>query len=152
MTVQLDSMLGMNYCNPHHIIATVPPLNFTLCLYYAFFLLLHVSRDVHHCIYLFGGKVTFVYVAGPLLLSNVRTGYFWMFVTTLRCQINESTRLSFLDFPHPTCTYSTKFDLQIFHPSHLLGTFFHPTHLFGPTLLWNLLKISTLLVYFALLI
>ena len=46
-------------------------------------------------------------------------------------------------------SFSTLFDLQIFHPTRLLVIFFYPTHLFGPTLLWNLLKISTLLVYLA---
>ena len=27
-------------------------------------------------------------------------------------------------FPHPTCTFSTLLDYQIFHPTRLLGTFF----------------------------
>ena len=53
-----------------------------LCLFSFYYL--HVSRDVHHCTYLFGGKATFVYVAGLLLLvkMNVRRVYFWMFVGT----------------------------------------------------------------------
>ena len=54
---------------------------------------------------------------------------------TLRCQINEYTRLSFLDFSPPYLHFLHPILLQIFHPTHLLSTFFHPIHLFGPTLL-----------------
>ena len=54
-------------------------------------------------------------------------------------------------FPHPTRTFSTLLDLEIFNPTRLLGTIFftilpylllifhflstHPTRLFGPTFL-----------------
>ena len=72
--------------------------------------------------------------------------------STLRCQINESTRLSFLDFS-PPC-------LHFFHPTRLANfpsysffrVFLHPKRLLGPICLGNLYKISTLLVYLALLV
>ena len=80
---------------------------------------------------------------------------FWIQVCTLRCQINEYTRLSFSDFfLHPTPfkkhhqliyvyrTYRTRLLGSIFHPTCLLGPTYlsylstqniHPTRLLGPT-------------------
>jgi hypothetical protein len=74
--------------------------------------------------------------------------------STLRCQINESTRLAFLDFSPPYLHFFHPTWFANFPPTRLIGTFFHPTHinLAIHTLLWNLLRLSTLLVYLALLV
>ena len=73
-------------------------------------------------------------------------------LTLLRCQINESTRLSFLDFSPPYSWLILDYNFYIFLPPYLISKFPPPFRLFGPTCLWNLLKISTLLVYLALLV
>ena len=58
------------YSLPHHILVIAPLSTILSASIMPLFLLLHVSRDVHHCTYLFGGKATFVYVAELLLLSK----------------------------------------------------------------------------------
>jgi hypothetical protein len=60
-----------------------------------------------------------------LMKSEVgNTSCLWT-ISTPRCQINKSTRLSFLDFPS---TLYLDMSYLISHPAHLFG----PTHLFGP--------------------
>ena len=69
---------------------------------------------------------------------------------TLRCQINEYTRLAFLDF-FPTLLVNLALLVLIFHPTRLAN---FPLH----SIIWpyffydiyDLLKISTLHVYLAL--
>ena len=78
---------------------------------------------------------------------NSKTTNFFLY--TPRCQINKSTRLSFWDFSptlyldmsyvisHPTC---------LFGPTHFA---FPPYSFIWPYFLWNLHRISTLLIYLA---
>ena len=73
-------------------------------------------------------------------------------ISTLRCQINESTRLSFFWLILDYNLYIFFTTLLALFPPYSTSNFFHPTCLFEPTCLWNLLKISTLLVYLALLV
>ena len=87
-----------------------------------------------------------------LMKSEVgNTSCLWT-ISTPRCQINKSTRLSFLDFPS---TLYLDMSYLISHPTRLFAPTqfaFPPYSFIWPYFLWNLLRISTLLVYLALLV
>ena len=84
--------------------------------------------------------LSFVSSKAELVLFRTQFPSLGTFIT-LRCQIKESTRLAFLDFsPY----------LHFFHPPWFAN--FSPYSFIGHGLLWDLLKISTLLVYLALLV
>ena len=71
---------------------------------------------------------------------------------TLRCQINESTRLAFSHFFHPILLANFQSYPFIRHLFKIFSFSPHPTRFLGPSCLRNLHKISTLLVYLALLV